>query len=110
MSNFNVKSRPNGTPNHQAPIDLTLPMESGVFPEDFPRRLERLKEASGLSWRGMARAIGVDPKQLRRWRRKGVEPAGGAMLALLRFAGRIPGGVQILMGDGFQMTLFREAG
>ena len=67
----------------------------------------RLKEASGLSWRGMARALGVDPKQLRRWRR-GVEPGGGAMLSLLRFASRVPGGVQILMGDGFQMTLFED--
>ncbi len=109
MSNFNDTSRHNGTPNHTGPTELTLPMESGVFPEDFPKRLERLKEASGLSWRGMARAIGVDPKQLRRWR-KGVEPSGGPMLALLRFAGRIPGGVHILMGEGFQMTLFREAG
>ena len=44
---------------------------------------------------------------MRRWRR-GVEPAGGAMLSILRFASRVPGGVQILMGEGFQMTLFEE--
>ena len=108
MNNFNDPSRHNGAPHHTTLEDLALPIESGVLPEDFPQRLVRLKDASGLSWRGMARAIGVDPKQLRRWRR-GVEPAGGAMLSLLRFANRIPGGVHILMGDGFQMTLFEEA-
>lgn len=108
MNNFTDPSRSGGTTHYTTPEELALPMESGVFPEDFPERLVRLKEASGLSWRGMARAIGVDPKQLRRWR-KGVEPSGGAMLALLRFADRIDGGVRILMGDGFQMTMFREA-
>ena len=107
MNNFNDPSRNNGTTHHTTPEDLALPIESGVFPEDFPQRLVRLKDASGLSWRGMARALGVDPKQLRRWRR-GVEPGGGAMLSLLRFASRVPGGVQILMGDGFQMTLFED--
>ena len=109
MNNFNDPSRHNGTMHHTAPDDLALPIESGVLAEDFPQRIVRLKEASGLSWRGMARALGVDPKQLRRWRR-GVEPAGGAMLSLLRFASRVPGGVQILMGDGFQMTFFEEVG
>ena len=47
------------------------------MPEDFPERLSRLKEANGLTWTGFAQAIGVDGKQLRRWRRKGVEPSGG---------------------------------
>ena len=77
MNNFNDPSRLGGTPHRTAPDDLTLPIESGVLPEDFPHRIVRLKEASGLSWRGMARALGVDSKQLRRWRR-GVEPGGGA--------------------------------
>ena len=107
MNNFNDPSRLSGTTHRTAPDDLTLPIESGVLPEDFPQRIVRLKEASGLSWRGMARALGVDPKQLRRWRR-GVEPGGGAMLSLLRFASRVPGGVQILMGESFQMTFFGE--
>ena len=109
MNNFNDPSRLGGTPYRTTLEDLALPIESGVLPEDFPQRIVRLKEASGLSWRGMARALGVDPKQLRRWRR-GVEPGGGAMLSLLRFASRVPGGVQILMGGGFQMTLFKNGG
>ena len=81
-----------------------LPLATGVLPEDFPDRLRRLKEASGLTWTGFAQAIGVDRKQVRRWLRKGVEPSGGPMLALLFFAALIPGGVKILMGEGFRLT------
>ena len=88
--------------------DGTQPLESGVLPRDFGQRLERLKEASGLSWRGFAKALGVDPKQLRMWRRRGVEPCGGAMLSIARFASRIPGGLEVILGEGFQMTFFEE--
>ena len=81
-----------------------LPLETAVFPEDFPRRLRRLKEASGLTWTAFALAIGVDLKQLHRWLRKGVEPSGGPLMALFRFAALIPGGGEILLGEGFQLT------
>ncbi len=92
---------------HGPPPDGTEPMESGVLPDDFGRRLERLKEASGLSWRGLARALGADPKQLGRWR-KGVEPCGGAMHSIHRFASRMPGGPEILMGEDYRMSFFDE--
>ena len=82
-----------------------LPLESAVFPPDFPDRLVRLKEASGLTWTAFARAIGVDRKQVRRWR-QGVEPCGGAMLSLVRFAMRLPKGVEILLGEGFQVVFW----
>lgn len=81
----------------------SFPFETGVLPDDFPQRLTRLKEASGLTWSGLSRTLGVDPKQMYRWR-KGTEPCGGAMLSLFRFASRMPGGMQILMGDGPQMN------
>ena len=100
-SAFDGRARPN------TKADGSRPLPSGVLPKDFAQRLERLKEASGLSWRGLARALGVDPKQLARWR-KGVEPCGGAMHSIHRFASRIPGGTQILMGDDFQLGLFDE--
>ena len=93
-NNTNGTARFDGTPHHSPGADGTQP-------------LERLKEAAGLSWRGFARALGVDPKQVSRWR-KGVEPAGGAMLSIVRFACRIPGGLQILIGEGLQMSFFRE--
>ncbi len=103
MKNPNDTARTGG---HYNPGEDGTP-ESGVLPEDFPERLERLKEASGLSWRGLARALGVDPKQLLRWR-KGVEPCGGAMHSIFRFARRIPGGLNILMGSGPQMSLWED--
>ena len=105
MTNPNVSSRFKGLCT--AGADGTQPLESGVLPEDFGQRLERLKEASGLSWRGIAKALGVDPKQLLRWR-KGVEPCGGAMHSIFRFATRLPGGLEILFGEGFQMTFFKD--
>ena len=49
---------------------------SYVLPEDFEDRLERHRETSGLTWSALARAIGVDRRQVRRWRTKGVEPSG----------------------------------
>ena len=30
------------------------------LPEDFPQRLERLKDASGLGWKALARRLGSD--------------------------------------------------
>ena len=79
-----------------------------MLPEDFAARLHRLKEVSVLTWNGFALAIGVDRKQLRRWRKKGVEPSGGPMLSLSRFAARMPGGLEILMGEGFQFILWDD--
>ena len=55
------------------------------FPPDFPQRLERLKDAAGLSWRGLARRLGVDARLLRRWR-TGTRPDAGHLLALLQVA------------------------
>ena len=53
-----------------------------LLPEDFSVRLTRLKEALGLTWEGFSSMIGVDYRQMLRWRKKGAEPSGGAMLAL----------------------------
>ena len=97
----------NPSEGRDRPADGAEPMETGVLPEDFAQRLERLKEASGLSWRGLGRALGVDPKRLANWRR-GVEPCGGAMHSIHRFASRMPGGSQILMGQDYQLSFFQE--
>ena len=78
-----------------------------LLPDDFPERLERLREASGLTWSGMARAIGVSHKQIYRWR-KGVEPCGGALQSLYEFADSIPGGLAILLGKDYLTTCCRH--
>ena len=105
MTNHNAEPRFDGTDRTTAHGRM-LPYQSGVLSPDFKDRLESLKEASGLTWSVFSQTIGVDRKQVRRWRRKGVEPSGGAMESLYRFAGRFPGGLDILMGDGFQMNLW----
>ena len=67
------------------------------LPDDFPERLERFKDASGLTWDAMGTCMGVDPRQLRRWR-DGTKPSGDGLFALLTLAAHIPGGVHILLG------------
>ena len=47
---------------------------------------------------GAGHCIGVDHRQLLRWRKKGAEPSGEAMLALVALAEQVPGGLDILMG------------
>ncbi len=87
--------------------DTERPNYGSLLPRDFTDRLERLKEASGLTWAGLAGAIGVDHKQIYKWR-KGVEPSGGAMYGLFRFAARLPEGLGILMDEPFQLSFFKE--
>ena len=77
-----------------------VPCGSGELPEDFPQRLDRLKQASGLTWDEFAEALGVESKQVLRWRR-GTVPLAGAYRALVELARWIPGGIEILMGGDF---------
>ena len=56
------------------------------FPPDFPERLARFKEASGLSWRAIARLLGISPSRLRQWRNKGVAPSHDHLFLLLTIA------------------------
>ena len=77
---------------------LFIPPGVALVPEEFPRRLVALKEMTGLSWEGMGDALGVDPRQLWRWRNGG-EPNGGAMLALVRLSVRVPGGLALLVDE-----------
>lgn len=69
-----------------------------LLPEDFPARLAALKQLSGLSWEGMATAMGVDSRQLHRWR-QGTAPNGEAMLALVRLATQVTGGLETLLDE-----------
>ena len=79
---------------------------SGVLPGDFPQRLDRLRRATGLTWNGFADALGADRKQALRWK-EGTEPCGGAMLSIVCLAAIVPGGLDIIMGDGFLASLWR---
>ena len=84
--------------------DNDLPQDVEALLRAFPGRLNRLKEASGLSWSGLARTLGVDRKQTRRWS-GGTEPRGGSVLSLFHFGDRIPGGLDILLGRATEPDL-----
>ncbi len=78
---------------------VAVPPGVALLPEDFREKLEAIKKLAGLSWEGMAVAMGVDSRQLWRWRRRGVQPNGGAMLALVRLALWVPGGLAVLTDE-----------
>ena len=59
-----------------------------AFPKDFPDRLERFKTESGLSWRFLARLLGVSPYRVREWRR-GIVPDSTHLFFLLTLADRL---------------------
>ena len=67
------------------------------FPADFPSRLERLKSASGFSWRGLARRLGTEPRTVRRWRH-GTRPEATYLFRLFVFAQEVRGGIEVLLG------------
>ena len=96
MTNTNVSPRFDGSVELTAADVERLPYVS-LLPGDFTDRIERLKEA-----------ISIDYKQMYRWHNDGVEPSGGAYHSLVLFASRIPGGLHILFGEGFQMTFFKD--
>ena len=85
----------------------SVPCETGLLPDDFSDCLDELKERSGLTWNGLADALGVDIKQLLRWR-DGTEPCGGAYRALVRIARWVPGGLDLIVGDDFLISLRKE--
>lgn len=60
-------------------------IEPPRFPEDFPERLERFKEASGLSWRELARRLRIDIRIVNRWR-NGSRPDSANLMPLFSLA------------------------
>ena len=56
-----------------------------VFPDDFPQRLVRFKEESGLSWAELSRRLSTSPLNMRRWK-DGVRPILRHQMALLELA------------------------
>lgn len=82
-----------------------VPHGDGDLPDDFPKRLVRLKEATDLTWHDFSEVLGVELKQVLRWANEGTEPSGGAHHSLVLMARWIPGGLEILMGDDFLAPL-----
>ena len=77
------------------------------WPEDFGRRLERLKELAGLSWQEMVALLGVTDRATLLWRRGERLPSGANILAVTDLARSIPGGIELLCrGDAGALTLW----
>ena len=78
------------------------PRTARALPEDFPDRLERFKEVSGLSWRELARRLRTSTVTLWRWR-NGVRPHPRHLRALHELADEL-GLLRLLttgtVGDG----------
>ena len=81
-------------------------LEPPRFPEEFPQRLEKFKEASGLSWRGLARELCVDIRLVKRWR-KGSRPDSANLIALFGLAAGM-GLLHLLLPESGRHTLGRE--
>lgn len=56
------------------------------FPGDFPQRLVRFKEESGLTWAEIARRLGTYPHTVFRWKEGLGRPNARHMMALLDLA------------------------
>ena len=95
----------NRRPSHPSP--LHIPPGVALIPEDFTERLTSIKERAGLTWEGLALGMGVDSRQILHWR-KGGAPAGGAMLALVWLAIRVPDGLAELLNE--DVTVIRGRG
>ena len=112
-SNCSTLTMPHNTPRlptySGAPViaGRPVPQGSGDLPDDFAKRLIRLKEASGLTWDEFAEVLGVELKQVLRWQ-NGTEPCGGAYHCLVGLATWVPGGLDILMGEDFLAPLREE--
>ena len=87
--------------------DFRLPL----WPEDFGRRLEGLRELAGLKWQEMAALLGVSERAILMWRRGERRPSGANILAITEFARSIPGGIELLcQGDARALTLWVRGG
>ncbi len=78
---------------------LDIPPGVALMPDDFPRRLTAVRDLLDLNWEEMSVAMGVDPRQLLRWRQERGAPNGGAMLSLVRLAIRSPKGLGELLDE-----------
>ena len=104
---MSTRSSPPRLPGNSDELTIggrVVPYETGELPEDFVQRLHLLKKRTGLTWNGFADLLGVDRKQMLRWRR-GTEPCGGAYRSLVRIARWVPGGLDLMVGEDFLISL-----
>lgn len=70
------------------------------MPGDFGNRLEGLKKLSGLRWQEFAQRLGVSDRGVLQWRRGRCQPSRTSYLAIMALAEDLPGGLELLAGEG----------
>ena len=70
------------------------------MPGDFGKRLEGLKKLSGLRWQEFAQRLGVSDRGVLQWRRGQCQPSRTSYLAIMALAKDLPGGYELMTGDG----------
>ncbi len=97
-----MSSGVNGAARHR---DFRFPAPS--LPQDFPVRLGRLEDRSGVSLEVIALAAGLPARLGRLWR-IGRPPSEDELKAIVEFACSVPGGVAVLLLDASQPWPVRE--
>ena len=85
--------------------DLRFPAPS--LPPDFPVRLGRLEDRSGVSLEEIALSSGLPARLGHLWR-AGRPPNGDELRAIVEFVCNVPGGVAVLLLDSGQPWPVRE--
>ncbi|MDE2844271.1 MAG: hypothetical protein OXN21_12945 [Chloroflexota bacterium] len=87
--------------------DRNLRFPAPSLPQDFPVRLERLEDRSGVSLEVIALSAGLPARSGRLWR-VGRPPSEDELRAIVSFACAVPGGVAVLLLDASQPWPVRE--
>ena len=77
------------------------------WPEDFPERLGRLEDLSGISLEEFARAFGLPGERAGEWR-SGAMPTTDEVWAMALWASQVPGGSDVLLAPWFRLPPARE--
>ena len=87
--------------------DRCLRFPAPSLPPDFPVRLGRLEDRSGISLEEIALSSGLPARRGRLWR-MGRPPNDEELRAIVEFACAVPGGVAVLLLDASQPWPMRE--
>ncbi len=83
-------------------------IEREEFPGDFPRRLDRFRQAAGLTWAGLARLLRVNARTVRRWK-AGARVGSGHLVKLLTLAANL-GLLHLLLPEMEHKYVLAESG
>ena len=87
--------------------DRCLRFPAPSLPQDFPVRLGRLEDRSGVSLEEVALSSGLPARLGRLWR-IGRPPSEEELRAIVEFACAVPGGIAVLLLDATQPWPVRE--